>query len=292
MGAGTATERGGAVRVRRHRPQRRWRANTLAIVFAVVWAFPVYWMVNTAFKPRSEVMTSTPTFWPSRITLDNFVAAISQTSFLLNLRASLIVVTATVAASVLLGLFAAAALTRFRFSGRRPIMVILLLVQMIPVTSLLIPMFLIFNRIGLLGTFVGLILAYVATVLPFSIWVMRGFYVGVSLSIDEAARIDGANTWQMLTRILFPLVAPGVIATGIFAFITAWNDYILAYTFMKTQSMYTLPVWLASFNTPMTGTDFGGLMAGSVLFSLPVVIFFLFIQRRLVTGMSAGAVKG
>jgi len=276
----------------RRRGMRHWRANTLGIIFSLVWVFPVYWMINTAFKPRSEVMTATPTFFPSQPTLHNFIVAVTQTNFLLNLRNSVIVVFVTVAVSILLGLFAAAALTRFRFTGRRPIMVILLLVQMIPITSLLIPMFLIFNQVGLLGTYLGLILAYVATVLPFSIWVMRGFYVGVPLSIDEAARIDGANTWQVLTKILFPLVAPGVIATGIFAFITAWNDYILAYIFMKKETMYTLTVWLASFHTPKTGTDFGGLMAGSVLFSLPVVVFFLLIQRRLVTGISAGSVKG
>ncbi len=267
-------------------------ANALALVFSLVWILPVYWMINTAFKPRADVMTSTPMFFPHHPTWRNFRIAITQTDFFLNLRNSVVVVLATVIISIVLGFFAAAALSRFKFRGRRPVMVILLIVQMLPITALLIPMFLIFNRADLLGTYYGLILAYVATVLPFSIWVMRGFYVAIPIEIDEAARIDGCSTWQVLTRILFPLVGPGVIATGIFAFITAWNDYLIAYTFMKSQTMYTLPVWLASFTTPMTGTDFGGQMAGSLLFSLPVVIFFLFIQRRLVTGMSAGAVKG
>jgi N,N'-diacetylchitobiose transport system permease protein len=112
------------------------------------------------------------------------------------------------------------------------------------------------------------------------------------MELEEAARVDGAGTWRVLWSVLFPLVAPGVIATSIFSFIYAWNDYLVAYTFMKDQSMYTLPVWLASFTTPTTGTDYGGQMAASVLFSLPVVVFFLIIQRNLVTGMSAGAVKG
>lgn len=277
---------------RARRPRRRWGSNIAAIVFSIIWIFPVYWMINTAFKPRADVLTATPQFLPSHPTVHNFVEAVTQTDFLLNLRNSLIVVLASVVVSIILGLFAAAALSRFRFRGRRPIMVMLLIVQMLPITALLIPMFLIFNKIDLLGTYLGLILAYVATVLPFSIWVMRGFYVAIPMDIDEAARIDGASSWQILTRILFPLVAPGVIATGIFAFITAWNDYLIAYTFMKSQTMYTLPVWLASFQTPLTGTDFGGQMAGSVLFSLPVVVFFLIIQRRLVTGVSAGAVKG
>ncbi|MFV0126396.1 carbohydrate ABC transporter permease [Streptomyces sp. HMX112] len=216
----------------------------------------------------------------------------NDTTFFINLRNSLIVVGGTVVLALILGFFAAAALSRFRFRGRRTIMVTILIVQMLPATALLIPTFLVFNRVGLLGTWIGLILAYVATVLPFSIWVMRGFFIAIPTEIEEAARMDGASTWQVLYKILFPLVAPGVVASSIFAFIAAWNDYLIAYTFMKDQAQYTLPVWLASFSTPTTGTDFTGQMAGSVLFSLPVVVFFLVIQRKLVSGVSAGAVKG
>ncbi|MCX5216031.1 carbohydrate ABC transporter permease [Kitasatospora sp. NBC_00240] len=267
-------------------------ANTIAVAFCLVWVFPVYWMVNTAFKPRSEAMTSTPLFLPKSPTLANFDAAINQTTFYRNLWNSLIVVGGTVLLAVVLGIFAAAALSRFRFRGRRAIMVAILVVQMLPGSALLIPTFLVFNQVGLLGTYAGLILAYVAVVLPFSIWVMRGFFIAVPVEIEEAARIDGASTWQILYKILFPLVAPGVVASSIFAFIAAWNDYLIAYTFMKDQDQYTLPVWLASFSTPITGTDFGGQMAGSVIFSLPVVVFFLIIQRKLVSGVSAGAVKG
>jgi len=278
--------------VRRRRRRPRWVSNSIAVVFSAVWIFPVYWMVNTAFKPRSESMTTTPLFLPQHPTLDNFVVAITQTGFLVNLRNSAIVVVGTVVLAIILGFFAAAALSRFRFRGRRTIMIVILAVQMLPTTALLIPLFLIFNTMGLLGTYAGLVLAYIATVLPFSIWVMRGFFVAIPMEIEEAAQLDGANTWQVLTRVLFPLVAPGVIATSIFAFIAAWNDYIIAYTFMKDQSMYTLPVWLASFVSQNTGTDSGGQMAASVLFSLPVVVFFVIIQRNLVSGMSAGAVKG
>ncbi len=249
-------------------------------------------MVITAFKPASEIMTETPLFYPVHPTLSNFTSAISKSDFLINLRNSVIVVSGTLVLSVTLGIFAAAALSRFRFRGRRLIMVGILAVQMLPASALLIPMFLMFNRLNLLGTYFGLILAYVASVLPFSIWVMRGFFVAIPMEIEEAAKIDGAGTWRILRSVLFPLVAPGVIATSVFAFIAAWNDYLIAYTFMKDQSMYTLSVWLASFTTPLEGTQFGGQMAGSVLFSLPVVVFFVIIQRNLVTGMSAGAVKG
>lgn len=171
-------------------------------------------------------------------------------------------------------------------------MVAILVAQMLPGTALLIPTFLVFNEAGLLGTYTGLILAYLALALPFSIWVMRGFFAAIPVEIEEAARLDGASTWQVLWKILFPLVLPGVIASSIFAFIAAWNDYLIAYTFMKDRGQYTLPVWLASFTNPASGTDYSAQMAGSVIFSLPVVVFFLLIQRKLVSGMSAGAVKG
>jgi N,N'-diacetylchitobiose transport system permease protein len=277
---------------KRRRKRPRWISHTIAIVFSVVWIFPVYWMVNTAFKPRSESMTSTPLFLPGHPTIHNFIVAFTQGDFLIYLRNSVIVVAGAVIFSILLGLFASAALSRFSFRGRRQIMVLILVVQMLPGSALLIPQFLIFSQIGLIGTYVGLMLAYVAAVLPFTIWVMRGFFLAVPVEVEEAARIDGASTWQVLTRVLFPLVMPGVIASGVFAFISAWNDYLVAYTFMQDQSHYTLPVWLASFTTQTTGTDFGGQMAASVLFSLPVVVFFMIIQRNLVSGMSAGAVKG
>ncbi|WP_223246589.1 carbohydrate ABC transporter permease [Curtobacterium sp. ER1/6] len=279
-------------RIRRRRRPVRWISNTIAVVFCLVWIFPVYWMVNTAFKPRSEALTSTPLFAPAHPTIENFVTAFTRADFLVYLGNSTIVVVGAVVLSLALGILASAALSRFRFRGRRPILVAILLVQMLPGTALLIPQFLIFNQVGLTGTYAGLILAYVAAVLPFSIWVMRGFFLAIPMEVEEAARIDGASTWQVLTKVLFPLVMPGMIATSVFAFIAAWNDYIVAYTFMQDQAQYTLPVWLASFTTQTTGTDFTGQMAASVLFSLPVVVFFMIVQRNLVSGMSAGAVKG
>ena len=202
----------------KRRGRRRVGANLTALVFSLIWIFPVYWMINTAFKPRPEVMTSEPIFFPRNPTLGNFVDAFGHSNFLLDLRNSVIVVVSAVVLSIVLGGFAAAALSRFQFRGRRTIMVVVLAVQMLPPTALLIPTFLVFNRLNLLGTFVGLVLAYVATVLPFSIWVMRGFFLIIPYEIEEAAMIDGAGTWRILRSILFPLVLPGVIATSIFAF--------------------------------------------------------------------------
>jgi N,N'-diacetylchitobiose transport system permease protein len=290
-GIATSRSTDGTRVIRRRRRRPRWVSHTIAIVFSLVWVFPVYWMLNTAFKPRDEVMTPTPIFWPRQLTFQNFIVAISQADFFDDLRNSVIVVFSSVILSVVVGMFASAALTRFRFRSRRPLMLSILIIQMLPPTAMIIPMFLIFNDVGLIGNYAGLILAYVALVLPFSIWVMRGFFITIPVELEEAAEMDGASTWRVLWSVLFPLVMPGVIATSVFAFVTAWNDYIFAYTFMKDQTMYTLPVWLASFSTP-TGTDFGSQMAASVLFCLPAVVFFMIVQRRLVTGMSAGAVKG
>lgn len=283
----------GTVVPKKRRPRRhRTGSNIIAVILSIVWLFPVYWMINTAFKPRSEILTTTPKFLPTDATLHNFYVAFTQANFLTYLKNSVIVVAATLIIAIALAFFASAAVSRFRFRGRRTILVVIIAVQMLPGGALLIPQFLAFNQMGLLGTYIGLILAYVAAVLPFSIWVMRGFFVTLPKELEEAAAVDGASVWTTLWRILFPLVAPGVIATSVFAFIFAWNEYLTAYVFMKTQNMYTLPVWLASFNVPNQPTDYGAQMAASVLFSLPVVVFFMIIQRRLVTGMSAGAVKG
>lgn len=271
---------------------RRLGGSLLALLFCIIWFFPVYWMVITSLKPRWEIMTATPTFWPKQLTLLNFRVALFDTSFFVNLRNSVIVTVCAVVFSIALAFLACSALTQYRFRSRKPIMVVILAVQMIPGTALLIPQFIVFNRLGLLDTYLGLILAYIAATLPFSVWNLRGFFLGVPPDVFEAAKVDGANDWQILWKITFPLVAPGVISTSVFAFINAWNDYLTAYTFMKDQSRYTLPLWLTSFSTPLTGTDYGGQMAASVIFSLPVVVFFMIIQRNMVKGITAGSTKG
>lgn len=157
--------------------------------------------------------------------------------------------------------------------GRKAIMVFVLAIQM--TLGGIIPQFIIYNQLGLLNKYSGLSLAYIAMVLPFAIWNMRGLFLNISKDIFESAAVEGANDWQILWKITFPLAASGSVSTSVFAFINAWNDYMIAYTFMKDQPKYTLPVWLSSFSTPTMGTDFGGQMAASVIFSLPVVVFFM-----------------
>ncbi|AIF90924.1 sugar ABC transporter permease [Bifidobacterium longum] len=268
---------------------RRAGTTILALLFCVVWFFPVYWMIITAVKPRDEIMTTTPVFWPTHLSFDNFIVAVTQTSFLTNLKNSVVVTAISIVLSIIVAFFACAALTLYRFRGRKPIMVFVLAIQM--TSGGIIPQFIIYNQLGLLNKYSGLILAYIAMVLPFAIWNMRGFFLNIPKDIFESAAVEGANDWQILWKITFPLAAPGIVSTSVFAFINAWNDYMIAYTFMKDQSKYTLPVWLSSFSTPTMGTDFGGQMAASVIFSLPVVVFFMLIQRNIMKGVTTGAVK-
>jgi N,N'-diacetylchitobiose transport system permease protein len=278
------------VRQVKRRTRRRLALNTVATVFCLVWIFPVYWMVNTAFKPYGDILRSTPGFLPIPLSLGNFTDALGKPMFGDYLRNSLIVTGAAVVASALLAVFAAVALTRFRFLGRRAFLVTVLAIQMVPTPALVIPIFLTLKGANLLNTLLGLSLTYIGFVLPFTIWTLRGFLHGIPVELEEAAMVDCAGRLTVLRRILLPLIAPGLIASSVFAFITAWNDYVFAYVEMKDQGHYTLPVWLVSFSTS-TGVDYGGLIAGSTLFALPVIVFFLLIQRRLVEGMTSGAVK-
>ncbi|WP_103335751.1 carbohydrate ABC transporter permease [Amycolatopsis sp. CA-126428] len=270
---------------------RRFGRNAIAAVFCLVWIFPVYWMVLTAFKPAGKILQPTPEFLPVDVTLGNFAGALAKPGFVQDLANSVVVVAAVVLLSIVVAFLAATALTRFRFFGRRSFLVGVLVLQMVPVPALVIPLFLGLKSAHLLDTLPGLILTYVALVLPFTIWTLRGFLHGIPVELEEAAMVDGATRARVMRSVLLPLVLPGLIATSVFAFITAWNDFLFAYVIMKDSSGYTLPVWLVSFSTS-TGTDYGGLIAASTLFALPVVIFFALVQRHLVEGMTAGAVKG
>ncbi|TDU02274.1 carbohydrate ABC transporter membrane protein 2 (CUT1 family) [Streptomyces sp. 846.5] len=269
---------------------RRIGLNAAAVLFCAVWIFPVYWMVNTAFKPYADILKSTPGFLPFPFSLANFDDAVHKSGFLTDLANSAVVTCSVVLLALVVAFLAATALTRFRFFGRRSFLVGVLIVQMVPQPALLIPIFLSLKSAHMLNSLFGLTLTYLALVLPFTIWVLRGFLQGIPVELEEAAMVDGAGRMRIIRTILLPLVLPGVIATSVFAFITAWNDYLFAYVLMKDQSHYTLPVWLVSFSTS-AGTDYGGLIAASTLFALPVVVFFMLIQRRLVAGMTAGAVK-
>ncbi len=188
--------------------------------------------------------------------------------------------------------FAAVALSRFKFRGRTAFIIAVIAIQMIPAEALIISLFQVLDGRSLTNTIIGLSLTYLIFVLPFTIWTLRGFVGGVPLELEEAARVDGASRLGAFMRVTLPLIAPGLVATGIFAFILAWNEFIFALVIMNRPEMQTMPVWLQAFNEGARGTDWGGVMAGSTVMALPVMIFFLIVQRKVTAGLTAGAVKG
>jgi N,N'-diacetylchitobiose transport system permease protein len=288
----------GAPRRRRRFRKAGW--NLLGLVVLIVMVFPIYWMVATAFKPGHDILSYTPTWLPTHPTLSNFTDAIHQRFFWNAVKNSLIVVVVVVALSLVLAFLAALALAKFRFYGRKGFITVILGVQMVPLTALIIPLYILMSRAGdvkgvnhVLGVdkLSGVIVMYLTFVLPFTVWTLRGFLLGIPQELEEAAMVDGTTRFGAFVRILLPLLGPGLVATSIFAFIQAWNEFIIAYVFLHTPEKQTLMVWLASFTT-LRGTDWGPLMAGATLCALPVIVFFLLVQRRIAFGLTAGAVRG
>jgi N,N'-diacetylchitobiose transport system permease protein len=270
----------------------RWFANVGGVVVFLLCVFPVYWMVNTSLLPRNEIRSPEPTWVPFGGSLDNYRRVFRGDQFLHALETSLAVTLATVVVALAFAFLAAVAVTRFRFRGRWTFIVTLLLIQMIPVEALFISQYKMLEGMHLLNTVAGLTLVYVASVLPFTIWTLRGFVAGVPYELEEAAMIDGCTRLQAFFRVTFPLLAPGLVATGVFGFIQAWNEFTLALVVMTREENKTLPLWLSTFTNVNRGTDWGAVMAGSTLIAIPVVVFFLIVQGRMVSGLTAGAVKG
>jgi N,N'-diacetylchitobiose transport system permease protein len=274
----------------RRRAARLLLNATGLLVFAVT-VFPIYWMVATGFKRGVDILSFEPKWLPFPGTLENFRSAIGKPHFTQDVVNSIIVVAVTVLLALGLAFLAALAAARFRFHGRKALIVMLIVVQMVPLEALIIPIYLMLDRAGQTDRLAGIILTYMTVVLPFTIWTLRGFIVNIPMELEEAAMVDGCTRTGAFRRILFPLVAPGLVATAVFSFILVWNDYLIAYVLLQSPEKQTLGIWLASFTTNH-GTDWGGVMAGSTLYAVPVVVFFLAVQRRVVSGLTAGAVKG
>jgi N,N'-diacetylchitobiose transport system permease protein len=277
--------------VSRRRRLRRLGWNLAGLAVFVVMIFPVYWMVATAFKTGPNIFSYSPKWFPIPATLANFGDAIHRQYFWQNVRNSLFVVAVVVTLSLTLAFLAALALAKFRFYGRKAFIVLIIAVQMVPLNALIIPLYIALSRAHEVNKLSGVIITYMTFVLPFTVWTLRGFILGVPRELEEAAMVDGTTRFGAFVRVLLPLIGPGLVATSIFAFIQAWNEYIIAYVLLSSPEKQTLTVWLASFTTNR-GTAWGPLMAGATLTALPVVIFFLLVQRRIAFGLTAGAVKG
>lgn len=299
MSPARATPRGsGAVVPRRKHRRRssRFILNATGVVVAVVTLFPILYMLSTSFKPATEIFSLTPHLVPEHPTLGNYSAVISGSvigiPYWTFLRNSLLVTVISVLASSLIAMLASIALARFKFRFRTTYLIILLIVQMLPQQALVIALYLDFRSAGLLDSLVGLTILYTAFALPVTIFMLRNFVAAVPRQLEEAAAIDGAGPLRVFWHVLLPLVAPGMVTTSVFAFITAWNEFVFALTFLGTdQPKFTLPIYVTYF-FGKGSADWGAIMAASTLFTIPVMIFFLIVQRRLRDGMVAGAVKG
>jgi arabinogalactan oligomer / maltooligosaccharide transport system permease protein len=281
------------------------RRPNLAVVVAVhvalvamvaVTLYPVLLVCKKAFEPgRQFALSASPV--PRSVTLDHFHELLTtrggngELLFLHHAVNSIVVALLTTIVGVLLSCTAAYALSRFRFPGRKAGLTMFLVVQMFPAVLLLIPLYVVLNRLGLLNSIAGLVLVYSTTAIPFCVWTLKGYFDSLPRELEEAARIDGASPWMIFRKIVLPLARPGIAVTALFSFMTAWNEFIMASTFMTDQNRYTLPVLIQSTVTEYSA-DWGLFAAGAIVTSIPVMIAFYVLQRFLVGGLTAGAVKG
>ncbi len=236
--------------------------------------------------------SDTPHWWPDEFTLRNYEAALGDQSLISALLNSVAVTAITLVAALVFAFLASVAVSRYRFRSRTSFIIAILVIQMIPAEAMIISVFRVLDGWYLLNTIIGLSFVYIALVLPFTIWTLRGFVAGVPVDLEEAAMIDGCSRAGAFWRITFPLLAPGLIATGVFAFIQAWNEFVFALVIMTRQESLTLPIWLRAFVQVTKATDWSVVMAASTIMAVPVIVLFLIVQHRMTSGMVAGAVKG
>ncbi|SDK82183.1 N,N'-diacetylchitobiose transport system permease protein [Actinopolyspora mzabensis] len=294
--AARAPKRGLIGRVLPGKRPGRTLAEIATVLVAATIAFPLYWMVLTAFKPDGQIQSTDPRPWTFSPTLENFRQVFTVDDFGRYFLNSVIVAGVVVLLSLVMSFLAAVALTRFRFRGRTVLLIMILVAQMVPVEALTIPLFFLMRSVGSVAPWFGLnhlgslILVHLAFSLPFAIWMLRGFVAAVPVELEEAATLDGAGRFRFTWQVLFPLVAPGLVAMSVLSFIHAWNDFLFAKTFIiSATENQTLPLAILVFFKP-TGNGWGAIMAGSTLMTIPVLVFFVFVQRHLVSGI-AGAVK-
>jgi N,N'-diacetylchitobiose transport system permease protein len=283
---------GGVMTGRPRRAVARVSLNAAALVVIVASLFPVYWMVNTSLLPASAVRSTTPHWWPDEFTLSNYQEALGDDSLVNALFNSMAVTGITLVVALAFAFLGAVAVSRYRFRTRTSFIVAILVIQMIPAEAMIVSVFRVLDGWYLLNTIVGLSFVYIAFVLPFTIWTLRGFVNGVPADLEEAAMIDGCSRSGAFWRITFPLLAPGLIATGVFAFIQAWNEFVFALVIMTRPESLTLPIWLRAFVQATKATDWAVVMAASTIMAVPVIVFFLIVQHRMTSGLVSGAVKG
>jgi ABC-type glycerol-3-phosphate transport system permease component len=264
----------------------------LVLTVVSVVGFPLFWMVICSFKPGAELYLFPPTFWPQDWTLKNYRDLFVQTNFPIYFANSLIVAGGATLLSLAVGALGAYSLSRFRFFGMRSFSQAVLLCYMLPEVLLVIPLYVFVVELGMADTLISLIIANTAFTLPLTLWFMRSYFDAIPASLEESAMIDGCSRLQALIRVTLPLAAPGVVSVGVFSFNHAWNEFLFALVFTSSEQKKVLPVGLATWIGQDAIYSWGMLLAGAVLVTVPVILFYLLVQRKLVVGLTEGGVKG
>jgi multiple sugar transport system permease protein len=265
--------------------------NLGALVMVLVTALPLYWLAVNSFKTPAELGSSTPTFLPQQPTLDNYAQAWVDNNFGRYLLNSVVVSVGATVIVLALSTFAGYALGRLRVRGSGPIMIGLLMISVFPSIAVLAPLYLLERQLGLLNSYQGLILPYVAFQLPFAIWIMRSYLIGLPTELEEAARVDGASTTRTVVSIILPQALPGLFTAGVFTFTASWTEFLMALTFNSQDAFRTIPVGIALFGTQYE-VPFGAIFAAAMMATVPIAILVLVFRRTVVSGLSSGAVKG
>jgi arabinogalactan oligomer/maltooligosaccharide transport system permease protein len=263
----------------------------ILLLFVVISVYPVLRVLTISLRPGDNLLNRSLQIIPEDATLENFQKIFTETSFLIWVRNSLLITLAVTIIGVMLASTAGYAFARFKFPGRKAGLLSLLVTQMFPPTMLLLPLFIMISKLNLVNSFLGLIIMYSATALPFCIWLMKGYYDTIPYSLEESALIDGASKFYAFWRVILPLAAPALVITALFTFMTAWNEYIVAAQVLWYEDMFTLPLGLKSFQGNMT-TQWGMYAAAALLITIPVVILFISLSKWLVSGLTLGSVKG
>lgn len=261
------------------------------LLFAFICLYPISYIFTISLRPGDQLLSTSLALIPEGASFDNYIELLTETPFLRWLMNSMIVSLVVTVTGVALASTAGYALSRFKFSGRAAMLKGLLVTQMFPATMLLLPLYVVLIQLQLLNSYIGIVVIYSATALPFCVWQMKGYYDTIPAALEEAARIDGCTPWQAFRLVILPLAAPALVITALFSFMSAWNEYVVANVVLQDTAMFTLPLGLKLFQGSMT-TQWGLYAAGSLLVSIPVVALFLILSRYLISGLTLGSVKG
>jgi multiple sugar transport system permease protein len=261
------------------------------VTLLLIVIFPFYWMTITSFKSEEQMRSFTSMFWPSPVVLDNYHQLLGRTDFAVWYRNSIVVAVSSTFLATAIGTIGAYALARLRFLGRAFMASAVLITYLVPPSILFIPLYAQIRNLGLADSLAGLIAAYPSFTVPFVTWLLMGYFESIPEELEEAAMIDGATRFGAFRRVILPLAAPGVMAAGLYAFTQAWNEFLYALVFITDVKLRTLPVGLSTF---ITGDVYGWgyLMSGAVLTTLPVIAAYIYLQKYMVEGLTAGSVKG